>query len=87
MMLLFVFMASIIGKKEALGFGTILCAHITFNLPYVILNVLPKLKQTDVHLSEAAEDLGCTPFKAFINCTRSDDSHSAHGEVITSLCF
>lgn len=66
LMLLFVFMASIIGKKEALGFGTILCAHITFNLPYVILNVLPKLKQTDVHLSEAAEDLGCTPFKAFM---------------------
>ncbi len=65
LMLLFVFMASIIGKKEALGFGTILCAHITFNLPYVILNVLPKLKQTDIHLSEAAEDLGCTPFKAF----------------------
>ena len=44
----------------------ILCAHITFNLPYVILNVLPKLKQTDVHLSEAAEDLGCTPVKAFM---------------------
>lgn len=66
LMLLFVFMASIIGKKEALGFGTILCAHITFNLPYVILNVLPKLKQTDVHLSEAAEDLGCTPVKAFM---------------------
>lgn len=65
LMLLFVFMASIIGKKEALGFGTILCAHITFNLPYVILNVMPKLRQTDVHLSEAAEDLGCTPLKAF----------------------
>ncbi len=66
LMLLFVFMATLIGKKEALGFGTILCAHITFNLPYVILNVLPKLKQTDSHLSEAAEDLGCTPLKAFI---------------------
>ncbi len=65
LMLLFVFMATLIGKKEALGFGTILCAHITFNLPYVILNVLPKLKQTDVHLSEAAEDLGCTPLEAF----------------------
>ncbi len=65
LMLLFVFMASLIGKKEALGFGTILCAHITFNLPYVILNVTPKLKQTDIHLSEAAEDLGCTPFMAF----------------------
>ena len=66
LMLLFVFMASLVGKKEALGFGTVLCAHITFNLPYVILNVLPKLKQTDSHLSEAAEDLGCTPIKAFL---------------------
>lgn len=66
LMLLFVFMASIIGKKEALGFGTILCAHITFNLPYVILNVTPKLKQTDKNLQEAAEDLGCTPLKAFL---------------------
>lgn len=65
LMLLFVFMAALLGKKEALGFGTILCAHITFNLPYVILNVMPKLKQTDVHLSEAAEDLGCTPMQAF----------------------
>ncbi len=65
LMLLFVFMANLIGNKEALNFGTVLCAHITFNLPYVILNVLPKLKQTDVHLSEAAEDLGCTPLQAF----------------------
>ena len=39
LMLLFVSIASIIGRKEALNFGTILCAHITFNLPYVILNV------------------------------------------------
>ena len=42
LMLLFVFMASLVSKKEALGFGTVLCAHITFNQPYVILNVLPK---------------------------------------------
>ena len=39
----------------------------TFNLPYVILNVLPKLNQTDPHLSEAAQDLGCPPLKAFFN--------------------
>ena len=37
----------------------------TFNLPYVILSVLPKLKQLDPHLSEAAQDLGCTPLKSF----------------------
>ncbi len=65
LMLLFTAMAALVNRKEALNFGTILCAHITFNLPYVILNVLPKLKQTDVHLSEAAEDLGCTPLKSF----------------------
>ena len=38
---------------------------ITFNLPYVILSVIPKLKQTDPNLPEAAMDLGCTPVKAF----------------------
>ena len=40
-------------------------AHVTFNLPYVILSVLPKLRQTDSFLAEAAQDLGCTPIKAF----------------------
>ena len=42
-----------------------LISHITFNLPYVILSVIPKLKQTDPNLPEAAMDLGCTPVKAF----------------------
>lgn len=65
LMLLFVFVGNIIGLNESLGFFTVLIAHITFNLPYVILSVIPKLKQTDTHLSEAALDLGCTPFKAF----------------------
>lgn len=65
MMLLFVFCANLIGKKDALGFGTMLIAHITFNLPYVILSVLPKLRQLDKYLPEAAMDLGCTPVQAF----------------------
>lgn len=65
MMLLFVFAGKLFGLSSTLGFGTLLIAHITFNLPYVILSVLPKLKQTDVHLSEAAQDLGCTPLQAF----------------------
>lgn len=65
MMLLFVFAGRLFGLSSTLGFGTLLIAHITFNLPYVILSVLPKLKQTDKHLSEAAQDLGCTPFQAF----------------------
>ena len=65
MMLLFVFMGSIFGKTGTLGFATLIIAHTTFELPYVSLNVLPKLRQTDPHLSEAAQDLGCTPFQAF----------------------
>lgn len=65
MMLLFVFAGKLINMTDVLGFGTLLIAHITFNLPYVILSVLPKLKQTDPHLAEAAQDLGCTPASAF----------------------
>lgn len=65
MMLLFVFCANLVGKNDALGFTTMLIAHITFNLPYVILSVLPKLRQLDKYLPEAAMDLGCTPVRAF----------------------
>ncbi len=65
LMLLFVFAGTLLGLKESLSFFTLLIAHITFNLPYVILNVLPKLRQTDEHLYEAALDLGCTPIKSF----------------------
>lgn len=46
------------------GFGTLLIAHITFCIPYVILSVMPKLRQLDENLAEAALDLGCTPFEA-----------------------
>lgn len=48
-----------------LGFGTILIAHITFNIPYVILSVSPKLRQTSKHTYEAAMDLGASPLQAF----------------------
>ena len=65
LMLLFIFFGKLLGLHESLGFITVLIAHITFNLPYVILSVIPKLKQTDSHLSEAALDLGCTPVQAF----------------------
>lgn len=63
MMLLFVFFKNLLGSE--LGFGTVLIAHITFCLPYVILNVLPKLRQVDPNIYEAALDLGCPPVKAF----------------------
>lgn len=69
MMLLFVFAGAMIHKDDVLGFGTMLIAHITFNLPYVILSVLPKLRQMDPHLPEAAMDLGCTPLRAFFKVT------------------
>ena len=48
------------------GFVTLLLSHISFNIPYVILSVLPKLRQLDKHVFEAAQDLGATPFKAFM---------------------
>lgn len=65
LMLLFVFIGRIVGAKTSLSFFTLLIAHVTFNLPYVILNVLPKLGQMDVFLTEAALDLGATPMQSF----------------------
>ena len=72
MMLLFVLALGAInglfgglGLRLRLGFGTLLIAHITFNIPYVILSVGPKLRQMDRNLMEAAQDLGCTWMQAF----------------------
>ncbi len=65
MMLLFVAVATILNRNDILGFGTMLIAHTTFNLPYVLLSVLPRFNQLDSSLSEAAMDLGCTPTRAF----------------------
>ena len=62
MMLLFV-------KFVDLGFVTVLIAHITFSIPYVILNVLPKLKQANRSTYEAALDLGASPLYAFYKIT------------------
>lgn len=65
MMLLFVFVGTILKLEETLGFWTILIAHITFCLPYVILSVRPRVLQLNKSLVEAAMDLGCTPLKSF----------------------
>ncbi len=65
LMLMFVFVGRMFGARNSLNFWTILIAHVTFCLPYVILQVLPKLQQMDRSLPEAAMDLGCTPFRAF----------------------
>ena len=68
--LLFVFVGTkMLGQRDALTFWTLLIAHITFNLPYVILNVMPKLQQMDNSLTDAAMDLGCTPRQAFFKVT------------------
>ena len=68
--LLFVFVGSnLLGHKESLNFWTLLIAHVTFSLPYVILNIMPKLRQMDSSLTDAAMDLGCTPAQAFFKVT------------------
>lgn len=52
-------------ERLTMGFGTLLIAHVCFNIPYVILSVGPKLRQMDRNLVDAAQDLGCTWMQAF----------------------
>ena len=61
-----------IACRVTLGYSTILLAHITFNIPYVILSVMPKLKQTNKHTYEAALDLGASPVYAFFKVVFPD---------------
>ena len=74
MMLLFVFaigafngsfLSQALGIRWKTGFGTLLIAHITFDAPYVILSVMPKLRQLDPNIYEAAQDLGASGLLAF----------------------
>lgn len=65
LMLLFVSFKEHINANFELGMITLILSHITFDLPYVILNVMPKLRQMDKHVYEAALDLGCNPRQAF----------------------
>ena len=67
--LMFAFTGTILKLNSVLGFWTLLIAHVTFNLPYVILNVMPRIAQMDPNLTDAAMDLGCTPAKAFFKVT------------------
>ena len=69
LMLLFIALGAF-GVK--FGFGTVLTAHITFNIPYVILSVMPKLKQTNKSTYEAALDLGASPVQAFFKVVFPD---------------
>ncbi len=63
--LLFTFVMTVLGLSSVFGFWTVLIAHVTFNIPYVLLSVLPKIRQMDKSLPEAACDLGCTPLQSF----------------------
>ena len=65
-------MLAFIAFGLSLGFKTILIAHITFNIPYVILSVMPKLKQTNKSVYEAAMDLGASPIYAFFKVVFPD---------------
>jgi len=65
LLILFMFVFRFLGIGR-MGFGTLLLAHIIFNVPYVILSVLPKLRQLDENLYEAALDLGSSPFRAIV---------------------
>ena len=75
LMLLFIAVGSglkYLGINFSLGFATVLIAHITFNIPYVILSVMPKLKQTKRSTYEAALDLGTSPIYAFFKVVFPD---------------
>ena len=63
------FMLLFIGLGVSLSFSTVLIAHVTFCIPYVVLNVLPKVQQMDSNMYEAALDLGATPVQAFFQVT------------------
>lgn len=63
LMLLFVFFAARMNFE--FGFRTLIIAHITFDVPYVVLNVMPKIRQLDANMYEAAQDLGCGPIRSF----------------------
>ncbi len=70
LMLLFVFLYISFGIFKP-GLLTLICAHTTFCLPYVILSVMPKLRQMDPNIYEAAVDLGCSPIQAFFKVVLS----------------
>ena len=65
LLILFQFVFRVVGFGQ-LGFGTLLLAHVIFNVPYVILSILPRLRQLDPNMYEAALDLGASPLRAFI---------------------
>ncbi len=64
LLIIFNVVGTILSIRSALGFHTLLIAHILFSTPYVVLCVLPKLSELDKNLFDAALDLGCRPYYA-----------------------
>ena len=92
LMLLFVAYQRFAGRVEFLpdtimGLPTLLIAHIAFNVPYVIFNVTPKLKQLDVKLYEAALDLGCDPRQAFFKVVLPEISPAILSAFLICLTY
>lgn len=85
LMLVFVFFAARMHLE--FGFVTLLIAHITFNVPYVILNIMPKFRQMNPHLYEAAQDLGCSPVKAFFKVVLPEIMPGIISGFLISLTF
>ncbi|MDR2931619.1 MAG: ABC transporter permease subunit, partial [Oscillospiraceae bacterium] len=67
------------------GYITLILAHITFNIPYVILNVMPKLRQMDANVYEAALDLGCNEWQAFTKVVIPDILPGIMAGFLTSI--
>lgn len=75
----------VLPERLTMGFGTLLIAHICFNIPYVILSVGPKLRQMDRNLIDAAQDLGCTWMQAFwrfLRMTRICPPYGKHSQKL-----
>ena len=70
-----------------MGMPTLLIAHVAFNVPYVIFNVSPKLRQLDIHLYEAALDLGCDPKQAFFKVILPEISPAILSSFLICLTY
>ena len=73
--------------RVSFGIGTLLIAHVTFCLPYVLFNVSPKLRQMDVRMYEAALDLGCNPRQAFFKVVLPEIMPAIISAFLISLTY
>ena len=82
-------LTALLGNEVRMGFGigTLLIAHVTFCLPYVLFNVSPKLRQMDVRMYEAALDLGCNPRQAFFKVVLPEIMPAIISAFLISLTY